>query len=146
MPPITLFLASSSAARPQAKAIAAALATESIRAAHVEALASPILAKGRPDEAGRVRHYLYDDPETDAILTATLRHKLRQAGLDDTGAAVRFDPAHLATAKTKLFRYKQVQCKGSICPVLVRGTSEQIQFAWEVGVGHSTGIGCGALV
>ena len=62
------------------------------------------------------------------------------------GAAVRFDPAHLATAKTKLFRYKQVQCKGSICPVLVSGSTEQIQFAWEVGVGHSTGIGCGALV
>ncbi|HEX8507298.1 MAG TPA: CRISPR-associated endoribonuclease Cas6 [Hymenobacter sp.] len=91
-------------------------------------------------------HLLPGHPLADELLTAILRRKLRQAGRDDTGAAVRFDPAFIATAKTKLFRYKQVQCRGSICPVLVSGSGEQIQFAWEVGVGHSTGIGCGALV
>ena len=39
----------------------------------------------------------------DELLTATLRHKLRQAGLADAGAAVRFDPAHITAAKRKLF-------------------------------------------
>lgn len=109
-------------------------------------VASPVFIKHEAQKGQLADHLLPGHPLADELLTATLRHKLRRAGLDDTGAAVRFDPAFIATAKTKLFRYKQVQCRGSICPVLVRGTSEQIQFAWEVGVGHSTGIGCGALV
>ncbi|WP_210521947.1 CRISPR-associated endoribonuclease Cas6 [Hymenobacter terricola] len=109
-------------------------------------VASPVFIKHEIARDKPADHLLPGHPVADEQLTATLRHKLRQAGLDDAGAAVRFDPAFLATAKTKLFRYKQVQCRGSICPVLVSGTGEQIQFAWEVGVGHSTGIGCGALV
>jgi len=112
-------------------------------------VASPVFIKHLPPEAKLgtpADHLLPGHPLADGLLTQTLRRKLRQAGLDDTGAAVRFDPAFIATAKTKLFRYQQVQCRGSICPVLVSGTSEQMQFAWEVGVGDSTGIGCGALV
>lgn len=109
-------------------------------------VASPVFIKHEPDHSRPADHLLPGHPLADELLTATLRHKLRQVGLDDTGAAVRFDPAFVATAKSKLFKYKQVQCHGSICPVLVSGSAEQIQFAWEVGVGHSTGIGCGALV
>ncbi|HEX8327761.1 MAG TPA: CRISPR-associated endoribonuclease Cas6 [Hymenobacter sp.] len=112
-------------------------------------VASPVFIKHLSPEAKLgtpADHLLPGHALADELLTATLRHKLRQAGLDDAGAAVRFDPAFIATAKSKLFRYKQVQCRGSICPVLVSGSGEQIQFAWEVGVGHSTGIGCGALV
>ena len=112
-------------------------------------VASPVFIKHLPAEAplgSPADHLLPGHPLADELLTQTLRRKLRQAGLDDTGAAVRFDPAFIATAKTKLFRYKQVQCRASNCPVLVRGSAEQIQFAWEVGVGNSTGIGCGALV
>ena len=109
-------------------------------------VAGPVFIKYETDREKPADHLLPGRPLADDLLTATLRHKLRQAGLDDAGAAVRFDPTFIATAKTKLFRYKQVQCRGSICPVLVSGSAEQIQFAWEVGVGHSTGIGCGALV
>ena len=109
-------------------------------------VAGPVFIKHETDRDKPADHLLPGHPLADELLTATLRHKLRQAGLDDAGAAVRFDPAFIATAKTKLFRYKQVQCRASICPVLVSGSAEQIQFAWEVGVGHSTGIGCGALV
>ena len=112
-------------------------------------VAGPVFIKYLAPEAklgDAADHLLPGHPMADELLTATLRRKLRQAGRDDAGAAVRFDPAFIATAKSKLFRYKQVQCRGSICPVLVSGTAEQIQFAWEVGVGHSTGIGCGALV
>jgi CRISPR-associated endoribonuclease Cas6 len=109
-------------------------------------VASPVFVKHEVEKDKPADHLLPGHELADELLTATLRHKLRQAGLDDVGAAVRFDPAYIATAKSKLFRYKQVQCRGSICPVLVSGTSEQIGFAWEVGVGHSTGIGCGALV
>ena len=109
-------------------------------------VASPVFIKHEPDKSRPADHLLPGHELADELLTATLRHKLRQAGLDETGAAVRFDPAFVATAKSKLFKYKQVQCRGSICPVLVSGSAEQIQFSWEVGVGHSTGIGCGALV
>lgn len=112
-------------------------------------VASPVFIKHQPEgllPGAPADHLLAGHPLADELLTHTLRHKLRQAGLPDEGAAVRFDPAFVASAKPKLFRYKQVQCRASVCPVLVSGTSEQIQFAWEVGVGHSTGIGCGALV
>jgi len=109
-------------------------------------VAGPVFIKHEVEKGKPADHLLPDHPLADELLTATLRHKLRRAGLDDTGAAVRFDPAFVATAKSKLFRYKQVQGRGSICPVLVSGSAAQIQFAWEVGVGHSTGIGCGALV
>lgn len=110
-------------------------------------VASPVFIKHEVADSERpADHLLPGHPLADELLTATLRHKLRQAGLPDAGAAVRFDPTFITSAKSKLFRYKQVQCRGSICPVLVSGTAEQIGFAWEVGVGHSTGIGCGALV
>jgi len=109
-------------------------------------VASPVFIKHEIGPGKPADHLLPGHELADELLTTTLRHKLRQAGLAEAGATVRFDPAHVATAKRKLFRYKQVQCRGSICPVLVGGSAEQIQFAWEVGVGHSTGIGCGALV
>lgn len=105
---------------------------------------SPVFVKWETEQGKPADHLTYEDPRTDELLTATLRHKLRQAGLDDSGAAVRFDRDY-AGAKTKLFRYKQVQCRASQCPVIVTGTAEQIRFAWCVGVGHSTGLGCGAL-
>jgi CRISPR-associated endoribonuclease Cas6 len=109
-------------------------------------VASPVFIKHEVEKGKPADHLLPGHPLADDLLTATLRHKLRKAGLADDGAAVRFDPAHIAAAKSKLFRYEQVQSRGSICPVLVSGSAEQIQFAWEVGVGHSTGIGCGALI
>lgn len=105
---------------------------------------SPVFIKWETEKGRPADHLLYDDPRADQVLTDTLRRKLRQAGLDDTGAAVRFDRAY-AGAKTKLFQYKQVQCRASQCPVVVSGTAAQIRFAWCVGVGHSTGLGCGAL-
>lgn len=109
-------------------------------------VASPVFVKHETERGKPADHLLPGSALADELLTATLRHKLRQAGLDDAGAAVRFDPAFIATAKTKLFKYQRVQCRASVCPVLVSGSSAQIGFAWEVGVGHSTGIGCGALV
>lgn len=105
---------------------------------------SPVFVKWEAEPGKPADHLTYDDPRTDELLTATLRHKLRQAGLDDTGATVHFDRAYPGS-KTKLFAYKKVQCRASMCPVIVTGTAEQIRFAWCVGVGNSTGLGCGAL-
>jgi CRISPR-associated endoribonuclease Cas6 len=106
---------------------------------------SPVFIKDEVGKGKPADHLLPSNPRADELLTETLRHKLRKAGLDDMGATVRFDPAYIATAKTKTFQYKAVRCRASVCPVLVSGTAEQIKFAWCVGVGHSTGIGCGCL-
>lgn len=104
--------------------------------------ASPILVK-RSDESREI-HFHYDDPQSDILLTETLKYKLRVAGLPDEGVSVAFDRDY-PQAKTKVIYYKSIGNKVNICPVLIQGTAEQLAFAWNVGVGNSTGIGFGAL-
>jgi CRISPR-associated endoribonuclease Cas6 len=106
-------------------------------------LASPVLIK-RELADGSTKHYLYTDPESDALLTETFRHKLRVAGLKEEGAAVRFDRAY-PKAKTQLLSYRGIDNKCSYCPVFVQGSPEQLAFAWTVGVGNSTGVGFGSV-
>lgn len=109
------------------------------------AVASPVFLKGpRPAPDRPVDHVLWHDARADALLTHLFQRKLAAAGLPTEGAAVAFDRTY-PKARTKLAVYKGIQCRASLCPVLVTGTSEQIAFAWCVGVGHSTGIGFGSL-
>src|SRR5947209_2908951 len=107
---------------------------------------SPVLAKSG-DADGRVKHYIFSDPEADAALTATLRHKLERAGLGapHNAAAVRFDKTY-RNPKTKLVTIKDIHNRASICPVTVEGTPESVAFAWNVGIGHGTGSGFGSLL
>lgn len=104
--------------------------------------ASPILIKRSSDN--KEIHYRFDDPESDTLLTETLRYKLKIAGMKEEGAYVTFERNYPA-AKTKVIYYKNIGNKVNICPVLIKGTAEQISFAWNVGVGNSTGIGFGSL-
>lgn len=107
--------------------------------------ASPVLVKHQPPELrGPADHLPFDDPRTFELLTRTLHRKLEQAGLPTTGASVSFDRSY-PQARTKLVHYKETGLKANACPVIVTGSSEQIGFAWNVGVGHSTGIGMGSL-
>lgn len=105
-------------------------------------LGSPVLVKRSIEH--RQRHYLYTEPETDALLTETLQRKLARAGLPAEGVVVRFDRRHPG-AKTKVSTYQQIKNKVNYCPVIIEGSPEQIGFAWDVGVGNSTGIGFGSL-
>jgi CRISPR/Cas system endoribonuclease Cas6 (RAMP superfamily) len=57
---------------------------------------------------------------------------------------VRFDRGSPG-ARTKLIDFKGIKNRGSVCPVIVEGTPQAVQFAWTVGVGHSTGCGFGYL-
>ncbi|WP_022835065.1 CRISPR-associated endoribonuclease Cas6 [Salisaeta longa] len=105
----------------------------------------PVVA--RTERPGGGRDYLaWDNADADAVLTRLLRHKLDIAGL--TGAhqdvTVQFDRTY-RHAHTKVAAVKGVQHKGSICPVVVRGTPAAVRFAWLVGVGDLTGSGFGAL-
>ena len=78
-------------------------------------------------------------------MTETLAHKLRRAGLDEAGVSVRFDRGYYA-ARTKRCTYKGVHNVANFCPVMVSGSPEQLAFAWDVGIGNSTGIGFGSLI
>ena len=103
---------------------------------------SPVLVRERREDGTRA-HVTYDDPRADELLTRTLHTKQERAGLP-VGGAMRFDRSH-AGAKTKLIRYKEVDNRASLCPVIVEGGPEVCAFAWNVGAGHSTGVGFGAL-
>lgn len=113
---------------------------------HTFKVGSAVLARSNEVE-GRVKHYIYSDPEADYVLTATLRHKLDKAGLGAHagGLSVRFDRTY-RTPKTKLVQIKDIRNRASVCPVTVEGTPEAVAFAWNVGVGHGTGSGFGSLL
>lgn len=106
-------------------------------------VASPVLAK-RKREDGSTHHCLYYEPEADEVLTRVLHAKLKAAGMKDETATVRFHRQYVQP-RTHKINYRNVESRASTCPVLITGKPETLAFAWEVGVGHSTGSGFGAL-
>lgn len=103
---------------------------------------SPIFIKRRFEN--NEKHISYNDPNAGTYLTETLQKKLKIANLSVDGVRVSFDKNY-PSARTKIISYKTIGNKVNICPVIIEGTPEQIAFAWNVGVGNSTGIGFGAL-
>jgi CRISPR-associated endoribonuclease Cas6 len=103
---------------------------------------SPVLVRKRRED-GTKAHVLYNDADADELLTRTLHTKMERAGLAPKGA-MRFDRQY-SKAKTKMVTYKGVKSRASLCPVVVEGGADVCAFAWNVGAGHSTGIGFGAL-
>lgn len=116
--------------------------TPAFKESHSFTLASPVLIKRK--EGQRVKHYLFSDHQANGFMTETLVTKLKKAGLKTDGAAISFNKDY-PFPKTKLINYNGIGNRASICPVTISGTPEQIAFAWNVGIGNSTGIGFGAL-
>lgn len=106
-------------------------------------VASPVFIKKTIGK--EKKYYYFNDAESTDLLTNTLKNKLKKAGLDSENVSVQFDTSY-PNARIKLMNYKGVENKGSICPIIIKGSPEQIAFAWNVGVGNSTGIGFGSLV
>ena len=106
-------------------------------------VASPVFVKRTIEN--RQAYFFHNQEESDTYLTETLKNKLRKMGLSDEGVQVRFDKEFL-NPKIKSVTYKGIRNKANVCPVIVEGTPEQVAFAWDVGVGNSTGIGFGSLV
>jgi CRISPR-associated endoribonuclease Cas6 len=106
---------------------------------------SPVVTR-RTREDGSKEYLLFDDDTAAETLTRTLRYKLELAGFSGKHleSRVQFDRMYDG-ARTKLTTIKGIHHKGSICPVVVAGTPEAVQFAWNVGVGELTGSGFGAL-
>ncbi|MBV7531078.1 CRISPR-associated endoribonuclease Cas6 [Chitinophaga sp. sic0106] len=105
-------------------------------------LNSPILLRKREQE--RVKHVTYLDEDFNQLLTESLKGKLRIARLADEGVSVALDKSY-PHPQTKLVDYKGIKNRTTLAPVMVSGSPEQVAFAWQVGLGNSTGIGFGAI-
>lgn len=105
--------------------------------------ASPILIKRKLAD-GSIKQFNFSDAEANQYLKETLLSKMREAGLEDDTLDIRFDTSY-NKKKLKLVRYHGIGNKGSICPVIIKAKPETKLFAWNVGLGNSTGIGFGAI-
>lgn len=106
-------------------------------------LNSPILLRQK-DELGKTKHITFHDEEFDSLLTKNLKSKLRKANLSEDNVFVGLDKSY-PTPQTKLINYKGIENKTTLAPVIIKGSPEQISFAWTVGLGESTGIGFGSI-
>lgn len=104
--------------------------------------ASPIFIR-KYDENRNAKHLTPNDNDADYYLTETLKKKLSIAKLNYK-ADVRFDKNYF-NPKTKLVRINGIENRANFCPVVLEGDPEAIKFAWNVGIGHSTGSTFGAL-
>jgi CRISPR-associated endoribonuclease Cas6 len=106
-------------------------------------LGSPIFIKQTIES--KQKFYYYTDADSDQLMTNTLINKLKKVGISHEGVKVKFD-TNYSSAAIKGNTYDGALLKGSICPVIITGTSEQIAFAWNVGIGNNTGMGFGSLI
>lgn len=105
--------------------------------------ASPIFV--RRHEGNKDIHYTYKDEIAGKFLTEVLLRKMELAGLPrDETLKIQFDCSS-GKAKTKVIDYKGVGNRVNQCPMIIEGKPETKQFAWNVGLGNSTGIGFGAI-
>jgi len=106
-------------------------------------LASPILIK-RPID-NKEKHYSYSDSEANKLMKDTLLHKMMEVGLEeDKSFNIKFDLTY-AKKKQKLVTYRGVGNMANFCPIIMEGKPETKAFAWNVGIGNSTGVGFGAI-
>ncbi len=104
---------------------------------------SPVFIR-KYDENRKAKHLTYDNEEADLYLTETLKKKLKNANMN-YDVKVSFDKAY-QNPKTKLVKINGIDSRANFCPVIIEGDPEAVRFAWNVGVGHSTGCGFGALL
>jgi CRISPR-associated endoribonuclease Cas6 len=104
-------------------------------------VASPILIKKHNGD--KIEHILFNDPRANNCLKESLLNKMKKAGLSDESLDISFKPNSYST--TKLIDYKGIKNKTNWCSVEIKGNQETKLFAWNVGLGNSTGIGFGAI-
>ena len=64
--------------------------------------------------------------------------------MENEEITVAFDRSY-SKAQSKTAKYKGIENRVNFCPVILKGSPKAIAFAWDVGIGNSTGIGFGAL-
>lgn len=105
-------------------------------------VASPIFIKRK--DGNHIKHILYNDPQADAYLKETLQTRMKKANIIDNNFSIKFDRKY-PKAGTKKITYNGIENRASWCPVIIEGKAETKLFAWNVGLGNSTGIGFGAI-
>lgn len=105
-------------------------------------VASPIFIKRYFEDV--TEHILFTDERAPQFLKETLQTKMKQAGIQDDEFEISFDASH-TKAGLKLVNYKGIMNKANWCSVIIKGSPETKLFAWNVGLGNSTGIGFGAI-
>lgn len=105
-------------------------------------MASPVLLKWK--EGDNIRHVTIEDTDFEEKLNINFRNKLKKAGIPFDGMEICIDSSS-TYKRTKKITYKRIENRASLVPIIIKGTQEQIEYAWNVGLGNSTGIGFGAL-
>lgn len=107
--------------------------------------ASPIYVKTSDKDNKTTKEFTFDDPSSAEIMTDSLKTKMRIAGLPpDDSLEVKFDVSYSKKKHTVLW-YRNISMRVNKCPVIIKGSPESKLFAWNVGIGNSTGIGLGAI-
>lgn len=106
-------------------------------------VASPIFIKRRNEN--NIEHIIYNNKEAGTYLKDTLLTKMALADIQDETLEISFD-SNYTKAKTTLIKYKGVKNRANMCPVIIKAKPETKAFAWNVGLGNSTGIGFGAIM
>ena len=105
-------------------------------------IGSPVFIKRRTGT--KVEHILYTDSRSTDFLKETLLTKMAEAGISDDSLEIYFDTSY-TRAGTKKITYNGIQNRTSWCPIIIKGKPETKVFAWNCGIGNSTGIGLGAI-
>lgn len=105
---------------------------------------SPILLR-QSSGSGKRRHVIYSDAESDEMLTAASRRKAEQLGIKGTARLRLIFDRKYQNAKTRLVAIKSGKFRGSVCPVIVKGSPPLLRAVWVTGAGELTGSGFGAL-
>lgn len=105
-------------------------------------VATPVLIR-KYDKNRIATHLTFECDEANYLLTKALKMKMSKAGINEE-VNVSFDKSFYAP-KTKLVKINQIKNKANFCPVIIEGSPDSIKFAWNVGIGHSTGCGFGAI-
>lgn len=105
-------------------------------------LASPILIKRKIEQ--NIQHITYKNASANLYLKETLATRMEKAGIAGEDFEISFNPSN-GNASTKLVKYKSIENRANWCPITIYGSNTIKQFAWNVGIGNSTGIGFGAI-
>ncbi len=107
--------------------------------------ASPIFVKRTCIGEKNGKEFTFNDSESSTVMTDTLKAKMQEAGLEpDDDLEVKFDKSY-QQKKSTIFWYRDISMRVNKCPVIIKGSPESKLFAWNVGIGNSTGIGLGAI-
>lgn len=108
-------------------------------------LGSPIFIKRVINPEGEIKYYTFEEKESSELMKNTLNHKMEIAGLPlDETLNISFDLTY-TKKKIKCINYRNIKNKANMCPIYIKGKPETKAFAWNVGIGNSTGIGFGAI-